>query len=542
MGEETPRKSYRRPLAALAALIAEYLAISFSFDAAQLLDRADAWQGLGWMGWVGPAVIAFGTALWIMSGEELLEALRRVATAEPPPLARRIAVHVLCFVGLFALSTRLFAYEPFPDGPVVFWVALWFFAGAASALSLVPIAFGGVGLRALLRELAWPLALSSILAFIAMGAGLVTIELWGQLGSLTLDLVAVMLDHVVSPIVFDPSEAAIGTEEFWVRIAPVCSGYEGIGLIAVFLSAYLVLFRKTLRFPRVLILVPAAIGAIWFLNAVRIVALILLGHYWSADVAIGGFHSKAGWLVFCGVALGVTWLTQHSSWFASRPAELRGRIVNPSAPFLLPLLAVVGTALVTGLFIDEFDYFYPLRVIAALLVIAWYREDYTTGLREHLGGRRLVSWDGIAIGVVVYAIWIGVSALGESDWTEPRPEALSLVEAPIAVVWIVFRAMGSVITIPIVEELAFRGFLLRRLIGSDFTKVPYDKWQWPAVLISSLAFAAAHQQWIGGFAAGVLYAYAQKRRGLLSDAIIAHATTNALITMQVLLVGHWGLW
>ena len=92
------------------------------------------------------------------------------------------------------------------------------------------------------------------------------------------------------------------------------------------------------------------------------------------------------------------------------------------------------------------------------------------------------------------------------------------------------------------EELAFRGFLLRRVIASDFTKVPYDRWHWPAVLISSLAFAAVDQQWIGGFVAGLLYAYAQKRRGLLSDAITAHAVTNALIAIQVLFAGHWSLW
>lgn len=92
------------------------------------------------------------------------------------------------------------------------------------------------------------------------------------------------------------------------------------------------------------------------------------------------------------------------------------------------------------------------------------------------------------------------------------------------------------------EELAFRGFLLRRLIGRDFTKVPCDQWNWPAVLVSSVAFAAAHQQWIGGFVVGVAYAYAQKRRGLLSDAIIAHVGTNALITMEVLVPGHWSLW
>jgi CAAX prenyl protease-like protein len=102
---------------------------------------------------------------------------------------------------------------------------------------------------------------------------------------------------------------------------------------------------------------------------------------------------------------------------------------------------------------------------------------------------------------------------------------------PRAAVWIFARVLGSVLVIPIVEELAFRGFLLRRLVAADFTKVPYDRWHWGAVLISWLVFAAVDQQWIGGFAAGFLYAYAQKHRGLLSDAIVAHAVTNALIAI-----------
>jgi CAAX prenyl protease-like protein len=102
--------------------------------------------------------------------------------------------------------------------------------------------------------------------------------------------------------------------------------------------------------------------------------------------------------------------------------------------------------------------------------------------------------------------------------------------------------LGSTVTVPIIEELAFRGFLLRRLIARDFTKVPYDMLRWPAVLVSSLAFAAVHQQWVAGFVAGVSYAYAQSRRGLLTDAIIAHSVTNALIAVQVLLAAHWSLW
>jgi exosortase E/protease (VPEID-CTERM system) len=292
----------------------------------------------------------------------------------------------------------------------------------------------------------------------------------------------------------------------------------------------------------VLLLIPAAIVLIWLLNVLRIVALILVGHFLSPEVAIGGFHSKAGWLVFCGVALGAVWLTQKVPWFAADPGSTSDKVTNPSAPFLLPLLAVVATALVTGLFIDTFDYFYPLRVVIALLVLAWYRDDYLAGFRAHLRGRPALSWHAVGIGVAVYVVWIAVSAFTVPGLAMDAPDALQSLTAPLAIAWIVARALGSIVTVPIIEELAFRGFLLRRLIGRDFNKVPYGQWSWLAVLISSLAFAAAHQQWIGGLVAGILYAYAQKRRGLLSDAIIAHAVTNALIALQVLVLGHWTLW
>jgi hypothetical protein len=55
-------------------------------------------------------------------------------------------------------------------------------------------------------------------------------------------------------------------------------------------------------------------------------------------------------------------------------------------------LTVVATALVSGLFIDEFDYFYPLRVVVGLLVLAWYRQEYVVGVRRQLHSRSLWSW------------------------------------------------------------------------------------------------------------------------------------------------------
>jgi exosortase E/protease (VPEID-CTERM system) len=535
-------KPYLKPLTALGLLTVEYLSITFRFDAVPLLRRTGSWEKLGWVGLFAPALIAFGVALWIMAGAKLRDALNRDEESEVPAFLPRLIVHLACFAVFYAVTSFALGGPTAPKGPPELWIALWLASGAGTVLSLVPVAAAGVKPLPLLRELAVPLTLAALLALVAWGAGLATLTLWEHNNRLTLEAVAASLKILLPSIHFDPADAAIGTEQFWVRVAPVCSGYEGIGLVVVFLSAYLVAFRQRFRFPHALLLLPFAIVAVWLFNVVRIVALILIGHAGYPEVALGGFHSKAGWLFFCAVSLGAVWLSQRLIWFARDSHAPIGRVSNPSAPFLLPLLAVVTTSLVSGLFVGDFNYLYPMRVVVGLLVLAWFSQDYIDGLRQRLGGRRIISWDALGIGVAVYLLWIGIASLSASYSPVPKPAALAELQAPLAAVWIMGRVLGSVLVAPLVEELAFRGFLLRRVVASDFTKVSYEQWHWPAVLISSLAFAALHQQWLGGLVAGFSYAYAQKRRGLLSDAIVAHGVTNALIAAQVLLGDYWSLW
>jgi membrane protease YdiL (CAAX protease family) len=62
-------------------------------------------------------------------------------------------------------------------------------------------------------------------------------------------------------------------------------------------------------------------------------------------------------------------------------------------------------------------------------------------------------------------------------------------------------------------------------------------------LISSAIFGALHgSRWLTGVVAGILYAIALLRRGRIGDAVAAHATTNALIAVDVLVFHHWQLW
>jgi CAAX prenyl protease-like protein len=93
-----------------------------------------------------------------------------------------------------------------------------------------------------------------------------------------------------------------------------------------------------------------------------------------------------------------------------------------------------------------------------------------------------------------------------------------------------------------VEELAFRGFLLRWLVSPEFERVPARAWTWSAVLVSSLAFGVLHGHWILGTFAGIVFAFVLLARGRLSDAILAHALTNAGIAVAVLAFGRWDLW
>ena len=108
--------------------------------------------------------------------------------------------------------------------------------------------------------------------------------------------------------------------------------------------------------------------------------------------------------------------------------------------------------------------------------------------------------------------------------------------------WIATRVLGSVAVIPLVEELAFRGFLLGWIAAPGTRKVPANAWTWPAVLLSSLAFGATHSQFVAGSLAGLAFAFARVWRGRLGDALLAHAIANAGVALAVLVGGRWNLW
>ncbi|MDA8587316.1 exosortase E/protease, VPEID-CTERM system, partial [Rhodobacteraceae bacterium] len=90
-----------------------------------------------------------------------------------------------------------------------------------------------------------------------------------------------------------PAEKVIGANDFYINIAPVCSGIEGMALVTLFVTIYLSLFRSELRFPTAYLLYPIGIVLSAMFNIVRITVLLIIGLEGNPELAVGGFHSHA---------------------------------------------------------------------------------------------------------------------------------------------------------------------------------------------------------------------------------------------------------
>jgi exosortase E/protease (VPEID-CTERM system) len=463
--------------------------------------------------------------------------LRYVSSRRPadtPGWPPWLAAHLLATTALFGVTLAGVSGRVAQPSASGAWLVAW---GACllAALGcwLAAMVSPRTGLAWLRR--AWPTGLAGLAAgavwLLLRTHAHVWIHAWHQEQLVT--LVAAALRLLGHEVVLDTSRAIIGTPEFSAVAGSRCMGYEGVVLVSLFTAGYLWVFRGTLRFPRALLLVPLAAAVSYGFNLARIVSLIEIGIRWPA-VAMDGFHSVAGWYSVAAVSLGVVVAGQRLCLRAGPDAGAAARPgSNPAAFYLTPLLLIVATALLTRIVATGFDALYPLRVVACAIPLWIYRRR----LRDL--GWRGSAW-AIPVGVATFVLWVGLAPPAPG---EPAiPAGLAGLPAWAAAAWIAFRVVGSIATVAVAEELAFRGYVGRKLVSADFERVPLDRFTWLSFLGSSALFGALHGRWLAGALAGAIFALTLYRRGKLADPIVAHATANALIAAAVLATGRWTLW
>ena len=467
------------------------------------------------------------------------------------------AGQIVSFAGVFAALGWLAAGAPqTPLGDVGMALAVALPAAAWLACSL-----GAIAPRlALAQTLLGTAAACAAFAVLTWNMGDLTQSFWNQTSEPTIRLVELLLGPCADGPVVRPEPFVIGTDSFRVRILAACSGFQGIGLVTMLLSGYLFWFRSSLRFPQAILLLPVGVVLIWLANVVRITALILVGIWISPEIALDGFHSAAGWIAFLTVGLGIIWTASCMPFFTRIEPALSGADHSASASMmnvpgmppihdvgqpatitsatcLLPFLVLTAITILTRALTSGFDLLYPVRVVCVAAVL-WH-------LRQQLRWRDCrISLMPVAIGAGAFAVWMMLTpAVATSSALAAASQDPAHLGAPWAALWLCFRVAGSVLTVPIAEELFFRGFLIRRCISEDADSVPIGQFSWFSFLVSSIAFGALHgDAWLAAIVVGMLFGLALFTRRRLFDAVVAHATTNALLSGYVIATGSWAQW
>jgi exosortase E/protease (VPEID-CTERM system) len=453
--------------------------------------------------------------------------MRNARSAAEPFRWTFFAGHALLFLSFTRVS-----YYLRDVAAAGFWaMLLWLALGAAStaALAIVFLPEGLLSVRG--AGPAWTVGL--VVSVASMTLGYLAQNGWEKSASINASCVQWILGHMGYLPTLRP--ARVGTSAYAVIVSAPCSGYEGMALILVFTAAWLLWFRKEFRFPAALLLIPIGIALSWCFNVVRLVVLILIGHYGHGDIAMTGFHSRAGWIAFSTLAIAFCSMASRIPGVgaaAIRTPEISRS--NPAAPYLVPFIAVQAAAILSAAASAQVEWFYPLRVVAGAAALAWYWRDYRA-LRT--GDTRAA----LFVGLAVSGVWAALSLRLPHDVGLLAKLAGS--SALFQWSWIGARLAGAVLLAPIVEELAFRGFLMRRIGTADFLQADPRNASWVAIAVSALAFGLMHgSRWPEGFIAGAAFAFAFRRKRELGDAMLAHAVANLALAILVGATGDWRYW
>jgi hypothetical protein len=240
----------------------------------------------------------------------------------------------------------------------------------------------------------------------------------------------------------------------------------------------------------------------------------------------------------------------------------------PALPYILPFVIFLLFIELAGRLPSGIAWVYPLQtVLVGLLLIAFRRSylEISPTWRDDRNPAKLSTPPtvllSVGVGIAVFVIWILPNRLG---WRYPRPDELlwmlmnrlGLADAPpqaptifdpyahfqstgAAIVWMAFRLLRMAVVAPVMEELFWRSFLIRYLINPDFKQVPIGAFSWLSFIATVAFFGAEHHLWIVGLIAGAIYNLLLYRTRSLFACILAHAVTNLILGVYVLITHEW---
>lgn len=211
----------------------------------------------------------------------------------------------------------------------------------------------------------------------------------------------------------------------------------------------------------------------------------------------------------------------------------------PVAPFALFLLLTTLESLLPR---EAYPLGYTIKLMLVVGLLAVLRGQIG---EARPGGKGWVI--AAALGAALCLMWVWVvphtpalKFLGTRESYNPVRE----LNSPLAIwAFLAVRFFGLVVVAPVVEELFYRGFLLRFVTDmDDFRRVPLGTFSALALVINVLVFALSHPEWLAAAIFALAMCLLLRGTRNLFACILAHGVTNLLLGVYVVQSGQWQLW
>ena len=227
---------------------------------------------------------------------------------------------------------------------------------------------------------------------------------------------------------------------------------------------------------------------------------------------------------------------------------MRKNTVAYTAPFvtflvLLGLSGLVDSAHLLPAGSSAKYFIFPLQTLVCAGVLAWFWPQYRLCAPRK-------AWIAVGIGALIFGLWVWVfPPILQRIFHQP-PRLIGFDPGVFAgqpmFYWgeVVIRFARLVLVVPVLEEIFWRGFLLRYLINEEFEAVPFGTYARLANAAVAIGFMLEHSypDWPAALVTGFAYNFVACRTRSLSSCIVAHALTNALLGVFIMATRQWGFW
>ena len=217
------------------------------------------------------------------------------------------------------------------------------------------------------------------------------------------------------------------------------------------------------------------------------------------------------------------------------PEQLGGRMIGLAIPYAY------------------YPWLYAIKIALTVAAMAFVWPGYRQFPRR-------VTLLAIAVGLVGGPLWIGLSLL---DWEHayllPLLEHIGLggligaghraafnpfdqlASQAWAWTFLAMRFLGLVAVVPVIEEFFLRGFVMRFVTERDWWDVPFGKASALAIVLGTAVPMLMHPELLAAAVWFSMITWLMLRTRNIWDCVAAHALTNLILGIYVVISGTWRL-